>query len=87
MEYKTSTKRDRNGRPIKYKVCRENSCQVNCTSQNKRIAFNNVAYAEVNIIMGFELMTVRNKPLIELLYGGKVDNKNKVYLFFGEQCF
>ena len=37
-----------------------------------------ISYAEVNIIMGFELMTDRNKPIVELLYGSQINDKNKV---------
>ena len=72
------TKRDANGRRIKYKVSRPNSCEILCSTSNERIGFNNVPYAEVNVIMGFELMTARNKPLIELLFGCEINDKNKV---------
>ena len=72
------TKRDANGRKIKYKVCRQDSCEILCSRNGDRVGFNNVAYAEVNIIMGFELMTERNKPIVELLYGCEIDDKNQV---------
>ena len=81
VKYETGTKRDRNGRNIKHKVCRKDSCMISCSSNNNQIGFNNVAYAEVNVIMGFEMMTSRNKPLIELMYGCKIDSKNKVLMF------
>ena len=74
----TRSERVGNGQAIRWKISRENGCEMTCSSGTNRLAFNKVAYGEVNVIMGFELMTARNKPLIELLYGNKIDEKNKV---------